>query len=54
MGFTVENGASIVFDMPKTKFGPNTYVSTVKIASEMRHSRPEPCWYVMFQALSLL
>lgn len=30
VGFTVMSGANLVFDMPKTKFGPNTEVGTVK------------------------
>lgn len=30
VGFTVMSGANLVFDMPKTKFGPNTEVSAVQ------------------------
>lgn len=30
MGFVVMSGSSLVFDMPKTKFGPNGDVSTVE------------------------
>lgn len=33
VGFYVAAGANLVFDMPKTKFGPNAKVSTVRTGS---------------------
>lgn len=42
VGFTVRSGANIVFDMPKTLFGPNTEVSTVKAGSKTWHGDPSP------------
>ena len=56
MGFSVVSGANLVFDMPKTKFGPNTEVSTNETgSSKMWVGRPIPvdvcmlsehAWYV--------